>query len=149
MIESPSKTVFAADRKYVDDYKGDLFCLIQNYFEKSGDKTTTPGSVMFDIVKLIGSSDYILIVHETDHKPDGFMIGKLVGNVARILMAFLGKGLNNKEIIKEALGLFEGWAKDRKCIACDLYTHRHPKSYKSLETQGWRHNYTTYRKELT
>lgn len=134
------------DKAYVEDYKGDLFCLIKDYFQQSGDKNATPGSVLLDMMNNIGFPGYLLIVHETDNQPDGFLVGKLVGNVARVLMAFLGKGLDNKSIIRDALELFDVWAKENKCVASDLYTHRHPKSYKALTAYGWRHSYTVYRK---
>jgi hypothetical protein len=136
------------DKSYVENWKGDLFCLIKDYFETSGDKAATPGSVLFDLMDHAGDPDYLVIVHEKDGIPQGFLIGKLVGNVARILLGFLGKGLDNKTAVREALELFDGWARGHRCVAADLYTHRHPKSYRSWAQYGWRHNYTVYRKEL-
>jgi hypothetical protein len=135
------------DNAYVQDYKGDLFCLIKDYFEKSKDTSATPGAVMLDMVKNCGTSDYVLVVHETDNRPDSFMVGKLVGNVARIITAFLGKGLESKAIIKEFLDIFDGWAKEKNCVASDAYTHRHLKNYKALTDNGWKHLYSVYRKD--
>jgi hypothetical protein len=144
-IKSETKIVGPA---YVENWRGDLFCLIKEYFKQSGDKASTPGAVLLDIVDHIDTKDFVLIVHEVMEFPVGFMIGKKVNSNARILLAFLGRGLDSKAIIKEALELFEQWARERRCTALDLYTHRHPKSYKSLEQYGWRHSYTVYRKEL-
>lgn len=137
-----------ADKAYIQDFKGDLFCLIKDYFEKSKDKNSTPGAVLLDMIDHAEDPAHVVIVHESEGKPDGFLIGKVVGNTARILMAFLGRGLDNKKVIRDSLVLFEGWAYDHKCVALDLYTHRHPKSYKSLTDLGWRHNYTVYRKDF-
>jgi len=148
-MEQQTRTrTLIADKEYVDKWRGEIFCLIKSYFEKSKDKSSTPGKAMLDLTKTVGFPDHILIVHETNEIPDGFMFGKIVGGiVARILLAFLGQGLDNPSIIKESLDLFDGWAKERKCIAADLYTHRHPKSYRSLAYLGWKHNYTVYRKD--
>lgn len=143
ILEKSTKIV---DKAYVENWKGELFCIIKDYFEASGDEASTPGAVLLDMMNCTGTPGYLLIVHETQGKPDGFLVGKRVGKVARILLAFLGKGLENKAIIREGLELFDGWAKENGCIASDLYTHRHPKSYKSLEQYGWTHTYTIYRK---
>lgn len=137
-----------ANREFVQRRFGELFQLIVDYFERSRDKSSTPGKIMVDISEKIDDKDYLLVVHETEGKLDGFIVGKIVaGPVGRILMAFLGKGLDSKTIIREALETFDDWAREHKCIASDLYTHRHPKSYASLKTLGWRHNYTVYRRD--
>ena len=142
--------IVIADRAYIEKWRGEIFCLIKDYFTQSKDKSSTPGKVMLDIVEKIGDPDYLLGVHETDGKQDGFLVGKIVaGPVGRILLAFLGKGLDSKTIIKDSLEMFDAWCKEKGCVAADLYTHRHPKSYRNLEYLGWRHNYTVYRKDIS
>lgn len=145
LVKRTTKVVF---KPYVDQWRGEIFCLVKAYFDASGDKAATPGAVMLDIAENTGKPGYLLIIHEEEGIPAGFLMGKLIGKTARILMAFLGKGLDNPAIIKEAMGLFESWAKENNCTAGDLYTHRHPKSYRSLEKDGWKHLFTVYRKEL-
>lgn len=139
--------IIIADKAYLEEWRGEIFVLIKQYFEQSKDKYSTPGKVMLDLTKSIEDPNYLLGVHQTEGKPDGFLFGKIVpGPVGRILLAFLGKGLDSKTIIRDSLEMFDNWAKEHKCIASDMYTHRHPKSYRSLGPLGWRHNYTVYRK---
>ena len=131
----------------------DLMLMIHRYVREAIDFTETPDTVWQEIKKRImtGDLDALLIIYQPEQKLKGFMYCHLDPddrNIAVIHAAYISPEIRDVGAIRDALIIYENWAKFHNARKGKFYTFRIPGAHRLMLKRGWKHIVTSYGKEL-
>jgi hypothetical protein len=131
----------------------EVMLMVHKYVATGADFTDTPENCWLSIRDSVlrGDLDSILILLEVGDRPAGFLFCTLSEKDAKMAIvngAYLGVKGHTKEIVAEAMEMFEKWAVFMNADRARFYTFRVPGAHKLMERRGWSHTLTVYSKEL-